>query len=208
MHGSATARNPLCDQGLGAVGPLRGCDPAAPHLTGCALVPVDQWPEQEPSGTWALWGVCGRRPSVWELALSADRTAVSGTRARPTGFSPWRPCQGCRGSDVLYQPASAASSGPGPQPWKPHQVLGGGAGLRAKAPGFRPRARALRLSVCPGAQSPSFLSRPGLCQQPSCTQLRQGATALVTAILSGAMTVSQPPPEDRQSFLSHKTDGP
>ena len=99
---SHTHRNPLCDQGLGAVGPLRGCDPAAPHLTGCALVPVDQWPEQGPSGTWAvsrgqerwadgefppyqqvishplnsvlqLWGVCGRRPSIWEPALSADR---------------------------------------------------------------------------------------------------------------------------------------
>ena len=95
-------RNPLSDQGVGAVGPLRGCDPAAPHLTGCALVPVDQWPEQEPARTWTvsggqerwadrefppyqqvtshplnsvlqLWGVCGRRPSVWEPALSADR---------------------------------------------------------------------------------------------------------------------------------------
>lgn len=41
-------RNPLSEPRLGAVGPLRGCDPAAPHLTGCALVPVDQRPEQEP----------------------------------------------------------------------------------------------------------------------------------------------------------------
>lgn len=34
-------RNPLCDQGLGTVGPLRGCDTAASHLTGCTLVPMD-----------------------------------------------------------------------------------------------------------------------------------------------------------------------
>ena len=34
-------RNPLRDQGLGTMGPLRGCDAAASHLTGCALIPVD-----------------------------------------------------------------------------------------------------------------------------------------------------------------------
>lgn len=34
-------RNPLRDQGLGTMGPLRGCDAVASHLTGCALIPMD-----------------------------------------------------------------------------------------------------------------------------------------------------------------------
>lgn len=34
-------RNSLLFQGLGIMGPLRGCDAAASHLTGCTLVPMD-----------------------------------------------------------------------------------------------------------------------------------------------------------------------
>lgn len=31
------------------MGPLRSCDADASHLTGCTVVPMDQWPEQEPA---------------------------------------------------------------------------------------------------------------------------------------------------------------
>lgn len=101
---------------------------------------------------------------------------------------------GCRGGDVLYQPAAAASPRPDPQPWNPHQVLRSGVGLRAKARGLRPRAGALCLRMCPDPQSPGFLPRPGLCQQPTCTQLRErawrsGACLLQPPLLQGLLLI-------------------
>ncbi|XP_048639364.1 signaling threshold-regulating transmembrane adapter 1 isoform X2 [Marmota marmota marmota] len=57
----------------------------------------------------------------------------------PSPGGPTRPSfPGCRGGDVLHQPAAAASSGPDHQSCDPHQVLRGGAGLRVKAPGCQP----------------------------------------------------------------------
>lgn len=44
-------RDPLHHVCVGTVGPLRGCDSAASHFTGCTLVPVDQPSEQESGGT-------------------------------------------------------------------------------------------------------------------------------------------------------------
>lgn len=44
-------RDPLRNQGVGTVGPLRNCDNAASHLIGCTLVPVDSRSEKEPGGT-------------------------------------------------------------------------------------------------------------------------------------------------------------
>lgn len=54
-------RNPLHNPGLGTVGPLRGCDAAISHLAGCTFVPVDQGPEQEPSGA----GTVGEGQQGW-----------------------------------------------------------------------------------------------------------------------------------------------
>lgn len=74
-------RNPLSERRLGAVGPLRGCDPAAPHLTGCALVPLDQWPEQEPPRTRTVSG--GQKDGLMESPplptsrLSSPNTCVA-----------------------------------------------------------------------------------------------------------------------------------
>ena len=57
---SRTRRSPLSEPRLGAVGPLRGCDPAAPPLTGRAPAPVGQRPEREPPRARTVSGGQGR----------------------------------------------------------------------------------------------------------------------------------------------------
>lgn len=115
---------------------------------------------------------------------------------------------------MLYQPAAAASSGPDPEPRKPHQILGGGAGLGAEAPGLGPGARALCLRVCPDPQGPGFLPGPGLRQQPDGTQLRWRAWHRPSFLgcrgyryPARGMTIPQQTPQDSQPLPGHRRRG-